>query len=68
MFLSFTQRTHYLHPQDEVSMLSAELLEAVIHRLRLVRKAYNKDMRRFNLPEVCAPFACPGTAQHTSDP
>jgi hypothetical protein len=35
-------------------MLSAELLEAVIHRLRLVRKAYNKDMRRFGLPEVCA--------------
>jgi hypothetical protein len=51
--------------QDEVSMLSAELLQAVIHRLRLVRKAYNKDMRALGQPEVCGqPCTSTCTVQH----
>jgi hypothetical protein len=44
-------------------MLSAELLQAVIHRLRLVRKAYNKKMREDGLPEVCS-LVCRSCKHH----
>jgi hypothetical protein len=43
-----------LPAQDEVSMLSAELLQAVIRMLRMVRRKYNKETRDYNLdrPQV----------------